>query len=72
MARGVGGRGPANIMKHTKGIKFPATKEDIVNQVEKNRGAAPDTDVVLEVVRKLPEQEYKAPNEILKAVGKIE
>ena len=70
MAKGVGGRGPANIMKHIKGLKFPATKEQIVSHVEKAEG--PDTDVVLEVVRKLPEMEYPTPAQILKQVGKIE
>jgi hypothetical protein len=70
MARGVGGIGPANIMKHIKGIHFPASKEDIVNQVKK--GPGPDTDKVLEIVNKLPEMEYPSPAQILKEVGKIE
>ena len=69
MARGVGGRGPANIMKHIKGIKFPASREAIIRQAENGEG--PDTDKVLEVLRQLPEREYPAPSEILKEVGKI-
>lgn len=74
MARGVGGRGPANIMRHLKGIKFPADKETILDHVEKVRDEPmmPDTDEVLEVLRQIPTQEYESPAQIMKAVGKIE
>lgn len=68
MARGVGGIGPANIMKHMKGIKFPASKKDILDTARK--GPGPDTDKVLEVLDKIPDQEYKTLPEILKAIGK--
>lgn len=69
MARGVGGRGPANIMKHIKGIHFPATKEAIVNQAM--QGPGPDRDLVIEVLQQIPEKEYASPAEIMKEIGKI-
>lgn len=69
MARAVGGRGPANIMKHMKGIHFPATKSEIVDIAKKAQGV--DTDMVVEVLGKLPDQEYSSLPEILKQVGKI-
>lgn len=68
MARGVGGIGPANIMKHIKGIHFPASKQDIVNTAK--NGPGPDTDRVLEVLSKIPEDQYPSPAQILKAIGK--
>jgi hypothetical protein len=70
MARGVGGIGPANIMKHIKGIHFPASKDDILEIAKK--GPGPDTDKVLSVLEKISDQEYNSPAEILKAIGKIE
>jgi len=68
-ARGVGGRGPANIMRHMKGISFPASKEIILATAKGGQG--PDTDQVLKVLEQIPEKEYTSPAEILKEVGKI-
>jgi hypothetical protein len=70
MARGVGGVGPANIMKHMKGIHFPASKEDILATAKK--GPGPDTDKVLGILQQIPDQTYNTLPDILKAVGKIE
>jgi hypothetical protein len=69
MARGVGGHGPANIMKHLKGISFPASKERIVKQAE--QGPGPDKEEVLDILNKISEKEYRSPAEIMKEIGKI-
>jgi hypothetical protein len=71
MARGVGGHGPANIMKHLKGIHFPADKNDILS-IAKQKEQGPDTPDVIGVLNKIPEKEYSSPAEIMKEVGKIE
>ncbi len=42
MARGVGGQGPANIMAHIRGLKFPASKRQILQHIEQGEG--PDTE----------------------------
>lgn len=68
MARGVGGHGPANIMKHLKGIKFPVDKNKIVETAR--HGEGPDTDEVVEVLNNIPEKEYNSPAEIMKEIGK--
>ena len=68
MARAVGGRGPANIMRHMKGIKFPVNKSGILEHVKK--GPGPDTDQVLEALQQIPEGQYDSPAKILKAIGK--
>ena len=70
MARGVGGRGPANIMEHLKGIHFPASKADIVDHARGTTG--PDTQEVLGVLRQIDDRDYNSPAEILKEVGHIE
>ncbi len=70
MARGVGGMGPANIMKHLKGIHFPATKQDILDLAR--RGEGPDTGQVESVLQKISDKEYQSVAEIMKEIGKIE
>ena len=59
MTRGVGGRGPANIMKHLKGIDFPASKADILRYAE--HGSGPDTESVMSVLRNIDEMQYNSP-----------
>ncbi len=70
MARGVGGHGPANIMKHLKGIDFPSDKKKVMEHAKNAEG--PDTEDVLEILKQLPEKTYHSPAEIMKEVGKIE
>lgn len=71
MARGVGGRGPANIMKHLKGIHFPVDKNGILS-IAKQKEQGPDTPDVIDVLNQIPEKEYSSPAEIMKEVGRIE
>jgi hypothetical protein len=70
MARGVGGQGPANIMKHLKGLDFPCRKNDIVSFAE--HGEGPDTNDVLQILQKIPDKSYNSPRDVMKEVGKIE
>jgi hypothetical protein len=68
MTRGVGGRGPANIMKHLKGIHFPVTKNGILKHAEHAEG--PDTDRVMEALTEIEDREYPSAAEILKQIGR--
>ena len=70
MARGVGGIGPANVMKHLKGIHFPTKKNDILELAKK--GPGPDTDKVISVLDKIEDREYLSVAEIMKEIGKVE
>jgi hypothetical protein len=70
MARGVGGEGPANIMKHMKGIKFPADKQKLIEHARNGEG--PDTDEVVDFLGKIPEQEYNTAADVTKAVGAVD
>jgi len=74
MAKGVGGFGPANVMKHLKGIHFPAAKTDILKVAESNkdRPGMPDPQKVKEILEKLPEKDYLSVAEIMKEIGKVE
>ena len=68
MARGVGGHGPANIMKHLKGIKFPTSKDQIVDLAR--NGSGPDTDEVVDVLNGIDDRGYNSVAEIMKEIGK--
>ncbi|QTP55067.1 DUF2795 domain-containing protein [Billgrantia sulfidoxydans] len=68
MTRGLGGRSPANITHHLQGVDFPARRDDLIAQAQAN-GAE---DEVLEVVRRLPEQEYESMADVTKGVGEVE
>jgi hypothetical protein len=70
MARGVGGQGPANIMKHLKGISFPVNKKKLLEHAKQAPG--PDTDEVLEVLKEIADKEYHSPAEVMKEVGNVE
>jgi len=71
MARGVGGIGPANIMKHLKGVHFPTSKSRMLELAnEKDKG--PDTADVIMILEKMPDREYSSVADIMKEIGKIE
>jgi len=73
MARGVGGIGPANIMKHLKGIHFPIGKSEIIDLAKTKQGPEfRDSDQVLGVLNRLPERQYDSVAEIMKEIGRIE
>jgi hypothetical protein len=69
MARGVGGHGPANVMKHMKGIDFPAKKKDLIAHAKKAEG--PDTEEVLEILNRIEDKEYNSPAEVMKELGEV-
>lgn len=67
MARGVGGKSPANVAKYLAGIDFPCQKEDLITHAEHN-GAE---DEVLEMLRHMPEDEYGNMADVMKGYGKV-
>jgi len=69
MAKEVGGMGPANVMKHLKGIHFPLDQREMIEIVKKGPGA--NTDEVIEIIKKMPNQEYSSVAEIMREVGKV-
>lgn len=70
MTRGLGGKGPANIMKHLKHIAFPADKNKILAYAK--NGPGPDTRKVLEMLSQISEKTYRSPSEIVREVHRIE
>lgn len=68
MAIGMGGHSPSNILHHLKGVDFPAGKDALLKQAQKNNAE----DDILDIIRQLPEGEYHTMADVLKGVGKVE
>jgi hypothetical protein len=68
MARGVGGRSPANIARFMKNIDFPADKQEIVEHAEDNNA---DQEVI-DVLNQIPEREYHNMADLEQAVADID
>jgi len=68
MTQGMGGHSPSNILHHLKGVDFPADKNGLVQQAQKNNA---DADI-LDILRQMPEGEYHTMADVLKGVGKVE
>ena len=69
-----GGRGdphkasPSAITNHLAGIKFPATKDDLIELAESND--APDD--VMYVLRQFNDTTYNAITDVSKEIGRVE
>lgn len=59
---------PIQLQKVLKGTDYPADKEQLLKQAEKN-GADEDVRSMLE---KLPNDKFQTPAEVSQAVGKLE
>jgi len=65
MAQGLGGQSPTNVTHHLKGIHFPATKQDLIRQAERN-GAGQD---VLDVLKGMPDDEFDSIAAVMQAAS---
>ncbi|MGE0699684.1 MAG: DUF2795 domain-containing protein [Hyphomicrobiaceae bacterium] len=62
------GHSPANVAHHLKGIAFPASKRDLMNQAREN-GADGD---VLEVIESISDADYVDMADVMKAYGETD
>lgn len=65
MTRGVGGESPANVATYLKGIDYPANKQDLLKHARQN-GAEQD---VVDVLERMPEQQYGNMADVMKGYG---
>ncbi|RQW78136.1 MAG: DUF2795 domain-containing protein [Geobacter sp.] len=61
-----GGKSPANVTKHLKGIDFPAKKQDLIKQAQH---AKADQDVMNEL-QNIEDREYGSMADVMKGFGK--
>jgi hypothetical protein len=59
---------PIQIQKFLKGVDYPASKEDLLANAERN-GADEDVRATL---AQLPDEEYETPADVSQALGKID
>jgi hypothetical protein len=59
---------PAQMEKFLKGMKYPATKMDIINCADRN-GADKQ---VHELLERLPDQTFEQPTDVSKAISSLE
>lgn len=69
MARGVGGRGPANIMRHLRGISFPVRKSEILEHAREKEyeDGYKNTQQICTLFECLPERYYASVSDVLKS-----
>jgi hypothetical protein len=61
------GISPEAIYNYLKGMKYPARKDDLIQQAKKNEA---DRDVI-DAMKSLPEKEYKSEDEVILTGSKI-
>lgn len=68
MAIGMGGHSPSNILHHLKGVDFPADRNSLIEQAQKNNAEGD----ILDILRQMPDQKYQSMADVLKGVGRVE
>lgn len=68
MTRGLGGHSPANVTHSLKGLDFPARKQDLIRHAKSNGAEG----AVIEVIEKMPDDEYRSMADVMKGVGRVE
>ncbi len=58
---------PIELQKSLKGVEYPASKEDLIDQAEEN-GAE---DSIISALEELEEEEFQTPAEVSEAIGKL-
>ena len=57
---------PAQVGRYLQGVEFAARKEELLGRLERNGMPGP---VVGQLRKRLPESEYRGPQDVLKALG---
>jgi hypothetical protein len=57
---------PAQVGRYLQGVEFPARKDELLVRLERN--GVPGL-VVGQLRKRLPEGEYRSPQDVLKALG---
>jgi hypothetical protein len=56
---------PAQVSRYLEGVEFPARKEELLGRLERN--GVPGT-IVGQLRKRLPEGEYRGPQDVLSAM----
>lgn len=67
---GTGGSNPMNILKHIKGLDFPASRQEIIDYAKEHGGS--ETGDVIKALNRIPDRTYETPAGIMHEIGQIE
>ena len=56
---------PAQVGRYLEGVQFPARKEELLGRLERNGVPGP---VISQLRKRLPEGEYRSPQDVLSAL----
>ena len=56
---------PAQVGRYLEGVRFPARKEELLDTLERNGVPSP---VLSQLRKRLPEGEYRGPQDVLSAL----
>ena len=56
---------PSQVGRYLQGVQFPARKEELLERLERNGVPGP---VISQLRKRLPEAEYRGPQEVLSAL----
>ncbi len=56
---------PAQVGRYLEGVEFPARKEELIGMLERNEVPGP---VLSQLRKRLPEGEYRGPQDVLSAL----
>ena len=56
---------PAQVGRYLEGVRFPIRKEELVSRLERNGVPGP---VLSQIRKRLPEREYRGPQDVLDAL----
>ncbi len=58
---------PTNVGRYLEGVRFPIRKEELVSRLQRNGVPGP---VVGQIRKRLPDREYRGPQDVLDALRK--
>lgn len=59
---------PIQLQKHLKGVDYPASKEELIEQAQE-QGADENA---LSALKQLPDEQYETPADVSKAIRELE
>lgn len=56
---------PTEVQRYLKGMRYPARKEDLIEQARGLKAPAK----VIQVIERFPDQEFRGPTDVSRAIG---
>lgn len=67
MTRGLGGESPSNVERYLAGVRYPATKGDLLTAAQAN-GAPRD---IIDLLNDIEMEQFGGPQDVMKGYGRL-